>query len=281
MQKWNLVIDVALCQNCNNCTLVAKDELVGNRFPGYSAPHPPHGAGVFRMERQVRGSGHSVDVAHMPVMCNHCDDAPCVKAGGGAVKKRPDGIVVIDPELAKGRRDIVSSCPYGAIIWNEAEQLPQNWFFDAHLLDGGWKAPRCVSVCPTQAIQAVKLSDEAMAERTRQEGLRVLKPELGTRPRVHYKNLHRIDRLFVGGSVLADVDGRVECIADAQVELKMAGRTIQQTTTNAFGDFKFDGLEPGGGAVQVVVRYAQYGQCSRDAMVSTDSIVLGDLLLGV
>ena len=281
MQKWNLVVDVALCQNCNNCTLVAKDELVGNRFPGYSAPHPAHGAGVFRMERQVRGSGHGVDVAHMPVMCNHCDDAPCIKGGGGAVKKRPDGIVIIDPELAKGRRDIVDSCPYGAIIWNEAEQLPQNWFFDAHLLDGGWKAPRCVSVCPTQAIQSVKLSDEAMAERASQEGLRALRPELGTRPRVYYKNLHRIDRLFVSGSVLANVAGQLECIADAHVELIRAGHSTQLTTTDAFGDFKFDGLEPDGGAVTVMVRHPQYGQCIHEAVLGADSIVLGDLQLGI
>jgi hypothetical protein len=119
-----------------------------------------------------------------------------------------------------------------------------------------------------------------MAERSRQEGLRVLKPQLGTRPRVHYKNLHRIDRLFIGGSVLAEVGGRVECIADARVELNVAGRTIQHATTNAFGDFKFDGLESGSGPVQVVVRHAQHGQCTREAVVSANSIVLGDLLLG-
>ena len=49
-------------------------------------------------------------------MCNHCDDAPCVRAGGGAIRKRDDGIVVIDPVAARGRRDLIDSCPYGAIV---------------------------------------------------------------------------------------------------------------------------------------------------------------------
>ena len=60
-----------------------------------------------------------IDIAYVPTMCNHCDDAPCVAKGGGAVKKRDDGIVLIDPEKAKGRKDLVDACPYGHIWWNE------------------------------------------------------------------------------------------------------------------------------------------------------------------
>ena len=40
MKKWNMVIDVALCHDCNNCFLADKDEFVGNDFPGYSAAQP-------------------------------------------------------------------------------------------------------------------------------------------------------------------------------------------------------------------------------------------------
>ena len=43
MNKWNMIIDVAECTNCNLCTLAAMDEYVGNDFPGYSAPMPRHG----------------------------------------------------------------------------------------------------------------------------------------------------------------------------------------------------------------------------------------------
>src|SRR5450830_1419100 len=98
MEKWNLIIDIAQCENCNNCVLAAKDELVGNEFPGYSAPHAAQGTGVIRIERKTRGATPMVDAAYLPQMCNHCDDGPCLKAGSdGSVKKRKDGIVLIDP----------------------------------------------------------------------------------------------------------------------------------------------------------------------------------------
>jgi Fe-S-cluster-containing dehydrogenase component len=43
MKKWNMIIDVAECTNCNLCTLAAMDEYAGNEWPGYSAPMPKHG----------------------------------------------------------------------------------------------------------------------------------------------------------------------------------------------------------------------------------------------
>ncbi len=66
MNKWNLIVDVARCENCNNCTLAAKDELVGNEFPGYTAPHAAQGPGVMRIRRRVRGATPMVDAAYVP-----------------------------------------------------------------------------------------------------------------------------------------------------------------------------------------------------------------------
>lgn len=278
MDKWNLIIDVAQCENCNNCVLAAKDELVGNNFPGYSAPHAAQGTGGIRIERTTRGATPMVDAAYVPRMCNHCDNAPCLQAGAdGAVRKRDDGIVIIDPVKAKGRRDLVDACPYGAMVWNDEQQLPQTWFFDAHLLDTGWTAPRCVSVCPTQAIEAVKISDAAMAVRAQTQGLRTLLPELGTRPRVHYRNLHRADRCFVGGSVTAAVNGVVECVADADIELHTSGKRLAHTRSDAFGDFRFDGLEAGSGPYEILIHHASFGGAQRMVQLEETSMVLGDI----
>ena len=65
-----------------------------------------------------------VDAAHMPVMCNHCDHAPCIQAARDGAIDKSDGIVIIDPQKAKGRKDLVQSCPYGAIWWNEELSFP-------------------------------------------------------------------------------------------------------------------------------------------------------------
>ena len=201
MKKWNLVVDVAECHNCNNCFIACKDEHVGNDIPGYAAPQPLHGHRWINILTRERGRAPLVDAAHLPTMCNHCDDAPCVAAGRGAVRKRADGIVLIDPKAAVGRRDLVAACPYGAIWWNEELNLPQAWTFDAHLLDRGWSAPRCVQSCPTGALRAVKATDAEMAALAGAERLEPLQPELGTHPRVYYRNLYRYTKLFVGGSV--------------------------------------------------------------------------------
>ncbi|MFO1260884.1 MAG: 4Fe-4S dicluster domain-containing protein [Sphingomonadaceae bacterium] len=247
MEKWNLVIDIAACTNCNNCAVATQDEFAGNSFPGYSAP----GAADVRpveIMRHVRGEGAMVDVHYVPRMCNHCDDAPCIEAAGDAIVKRPDGIVIVDPDKAKGRRDLVDACPYGAIKWNEAEQVPQNWIFDAHLLDQGWTEPRAAHVCPTRAMQALNVADEAMAKMARDEGLRVLEPERGTRPRVWYRNLEPVLSHFIGGNVT----GGGRNVEGAEVSLFQSGNLKVTTQTDAFGDFRFNGIEDGsrGYAVQ-------------------------------
>lgn len=281
MSKWHLVIDVSRCENCNNCVLAAKDELVGNDFPGYSAPHAAQGRGVIRIERHVRGRGHHVDAVHVPVMCNHCDRAPCLKAGAdGAVRKRDDGIVIFDPVKAKGRRDLVDACPYGAVVWNEREQLPQTWFFDAHLLDAGWNAPRCVAVCPTQAIEAVRTDDATMAARIEREGLRPLRPELGTGARVLYRHLDRAFSRFIGGSVVyRDAEGRIECAEGVEIELHRDGGVLARTRTDAFGDFRIDGLAQNSGPYLLSARHAHGGTAERPVHVRNDSVVLEDIEL--
>lgn len=280
MDKWNLIVDVALCENCQNCSLAAKDEHVGNDFPGYSAPHAALGASVVKIHRKVRGEGGMVDVAYLPTMCNHCDDAPCVKAGAdGAVRKRDDGVVIIDPVKAKGRRDLVDSCPYGAIAWNEELGLPQTWIFDAHLLDQGWKAPRCVQVCPTSAIEAAKLSDEDMAHRAKEQGLAVLKPELNARPRVYYRNLYRYTHCFIGGAVSAVIEGRPECVEGASVRLRHAGNVVAQLSTDAFGEFRFDELAPDSGEFAIELDHPIHGSATAHANLCGESLNLGEIRL--
>lgn len=279
MKKWNLVIDVAECHNCNNCFLAVKDEYVGNDIPGYSAPQPLHGHKWINILSRERGRAPMVDAAYLPTTCNHCDAAPCIVAGKGAVKKRADGIVLIDPVAAKGRKDLVAACPYGAIWWNEERSLPQAWPFDAHLLDRGWPGPRPAQSCPTGAIQALKVSDAEMAQKASVEALQTLRPELGTRPRVYYRNLHRYTRLFAGGTVLGATGGVIDCVAGARVELLRDGHLIGTAETDAFGDFKFDRLEPHSGAHQVRVAHPDHRPVSVAFELQGESAVLEDIVL--
>jgi Fe-S-cluster-containing dehydrogenase component len=277
MSKWNLIINVGRCENCHNCVIADRDEHVGNDFPGYAAPAAAVGDSPIRILRRVQGSAPMVETTYLPVMCNHCDDAPCIRYAGDAIRKRDDGIVIIDPEKARGRKDIVGSCPYRAIVWNEEQQAPQTWIFDAHLLDQGWSRPRCQQSCPTEVFEAVKLDDAAMERKSAEERLRVLKPHLETRPRVWYRGLERWETCFVGGSVSAEIDGVLDCVEGANVTLTHDGQQLATTTTDSYGDFCFDNLPKNGGAYHVQVSHAQ-GSASHDCVLG-ESVYMGEVRL--
>lgn len=255
MKKYCFVIDVAKCENCNNCFLSCKDEHCGNDWPGYSLSQPLHGQRWMNISRKERGQFPLMDVAYLPKPCMHCDDAPCIAAAkNGAVYKRQDGIVLIDPEKAKGQKAIVSDCPYGAIWWNEEEQVAQKCTFCAHLLDKGWRVPRCVQVCPTGALSIRHLEDEELALLRVSEKLETLASGgMETRPRVFYKNLHRFSKCIIVGSVATGEKGATECVVGATVRLIKDDNTLSEQETDDFGDYKFDSLLENSGSYEIEV----------------------------
>ncbi len=253
MKKWYLVIDVEKCENCNNCVLACKDEHVNNDWPGYCAPQPDHGQKWMNIQGIERGRFPNIDVAYLPAPCMHCDNAPCLKAAGAeVVHKRPDGIVIIDPVKAKGKKKIVEACPYGAIWWNEKLELPQKCTLCAHLLDQGWTKTRCVQSCPTGALNILHLEESEMQHAISKEHLETYLPERQTQPHVFYKNLYRFTRCFIAGSAAITLKGKTECAENAKVSLlDSSGKAMAETDTDNYGDFKFDNLPENSGQYQI------------------------------
>src|SRR3990172_2851710 len=246
MNKWNMIIDVAKCHDCNNCFLACKDEFVGNDWFPYSVSQPLHGHRWIDIMRKERGQFPLLDVAYLPTPCMQCDDADCIKAAkDDAVYKREDGIVIIDPVKARGQKAIVDACPYGVIWWNEALDLPQKCTFCAHLLDEGWKAPRCVQACPTGALIFLNVEDTEMQRLANSEGLELWHGGFGVGARGDYRNIYRYNKCFIAGNVaLKDVD---ECANGANVTLRDgSGKVVDLAVTDNYGDIKFDKLEKDG-----------------------------------
>ncbi len=256
MKKYSFVIDVAKCENCNNCFLSCKDEHCGNEWPGYSISQPLHGQRWMNIGRKERGDFPEIDVAYLPKPCMHCDDAPCIKAArDGAVYKREDGIVIIDPQKAKGQKEIVKACPFGAVWWNEEAQMPQKCNFCAHLLDKGWKEPRCAQSCPTGALSILYTEDEELRNIIEAEKLEQLGgSDSSARPRCFYKNLYRYNKCFIAGSVASGDDNVSECVEGIKVTLLKDDLIVAEQNTNDFGDFKFDRLPPNGGTYSVAIQ---------------------------
>jgi ferredoxin len=210
----------------------------------------------------------------------HCDGAPCVAAGGGAVSQRSDGIVLIDPTKARGQRALLDACPYGAIWWNEEEDLPQKCTLCAHLLDDGWPAPRCVQACPTGALTLFAGDDRHLLEKVKKEQLELL-PEAITqrgRPRCYYRNLYRFSRCFIAGSIAEQQAGIEECVVAARVVLRQGEKILAEQLSDDFGDFKFDDLAEDGADYQLEIVAADKVR-HIGVSVLTGSRALGTILL--
>ena len=221
------VIDVNKCVGCHGCQIGCKDEHCGNDWSPYAKPQPLVGQFWFKVEQFERGNRPHVKVTYQPTLCQHCDDAPCIKAAPDAVYKRDDRIVIIDPEKAKGNERLVKSCPYGAIYWNQELQIPQKCTGCAHLLDGEHPiaVPRCVDNCHLDVIQ---FGEESELDLT---GTEVLHPEYGTKPRVYYRGL---PKKFIAGTVY-DPE-KEEVYIGAEVTLTGDAGTFTATTDD-WGDF--------------------------------------------
>src|SRR5512136_2298211 len=265
-----LIINFDICNGCYNCQIACKDEHVGNDWTPYAKPQPLTGHFWMKVTDMVRGTIPKVRVTYLHDICQHCDEAPCIPAcTAHAIYKRDDGIVIIDPEKCRGHRNCLDACPYGVIYYNNDLNIAQKCTWCAHLLDRGWKEPRCVDTCPTGALkfgEEEELQDLiAKAE--------ILKPEAKAGPRVYYIG---IPKRFIAGAVYdPEAD---ECLMGATVTLKDAkGKNVAAVKTDNFGDFWFEGLKIGNYSVSI--EKAGYLPREMKSISTEKDINIGDLEL--
>jgi len=275
MAHYGMIIDVNRCVGCYNCFLACRDEHVGNDYAPVTLSQPASGHRWIDVHERERGSFPKVKVDYVPLSCLHCTDAPCINMGtGGAVYRREDGVVLIDPVKSAGRRDLITACPYGVIFWNETRNVPQKCTMCAHLLDDGWKEPRCVEACPTQAMIFGDLSDpdsDIVKLRTA-NFVEDLHPEFATKPLIQYLGLPK--RFIAGEVVLADhMDTPAKGVGVTLYD--PVGRSIVQT--DSYGDFEFTGLAEHG---DYRLRIEHTGYLSREIAIPAHTCLnLGTIVL--
>jgi len=274
VSRYGILIDVTKCNGCYNCFLACRDEHCGNDFPPIAASQPNSGHFWMQIVEKERGKYPKVKVAYVPVPCMQCEEATCVRAASkGEIYRRPDGIVIVDPEKSKGQKDLLGTCPYRVMYWNEEKQIPQKCTFCAHLLDKGWKEPRCVEACPTGALVFGDLDDpkSEVAKLTNSGKAEVLHPEYGLKEKVAYIGLPK--RFVAGAVVFGDTDA---CGEGAKVTLEGEGQKLVAQANN-YGDFEFDGL-PSDKAYVVKIEHPGYKPQTLEARTKID-VYLGDIVL--
>jgi len=268
-----IINDITRCNGCYNCQIACKDEHADNDWSPYAKPQPDTGHFWMRVDEVERGQYPKVKLAYIANPCMHCENPACLKtAREEGIYKRKDGLVIIDPDKSKGQRQVVDACPYGAIYWNEGLGIPQKCTFCAHLLDQGWKEPRCVEACPTGALRFGEYDDlKALINKRKAE---TLHPEFKTKPRVYYIGL---PKRFVAGAVFSsDIDEPLE-----GAHIRLVNRSTQEaieTGTDNYGDFEFDGLEINGDYTLVIEKEGYFKE-EVTYVRTEDDVYLGQISL--
>ncbi len=207
--RWGMAIDTAKCLKQENCTkCIAACNQIHN-VP--DLPDPRHQIRWIWKEPFDRAFLNQIDqysplrAAPVMVLCNHCDNPPCVRVcPTQATFKRDDGIVAMDWHRCIGCRYCMAACPYGSRSFNWMDPRPyihaQNPEFPtrtkgvvekcnlcAERLAVG-RPPACVEACPEKALVFGTLADPSspIRELLRRRRTVERKPELGTRPQVFY-----------------------------------------------------------------------------------------------
>ena len=179
MPRYAMAIDLNLCVGCAACAVACKME---NEVP----------PGVFNLwirEREV-GTYPDLVVEFRPEQCLHCENPPCVPVcPTGASYQTQDGLVLVDPKRCIACGACIAACPYDARYLH-----PQGYVskctFCAHRIEQG-RLPACVETCPTFCRTFGDLDDpeSPVSQALREAGrVDVLRPELGTKPKLFYLN---------------------------------------------------------------------------------------------
>jgi Fe-S-cluster-containing dehydrogenase component len=222
--QWAMVIDLDRCTGCEACVVACNVE---NNVATVGADEAARGRMMnwIRIERYFEGEFPDVRVKFRPVMCQHCEEAPCEPVCPVyATYHTDEGLNAQVYNRCVGTRYCANNCPYTVRSFNFFDHvweapLQKTWnpevsvrskgvmekctFCVQRIKAGEAKArdenrdlrdgdvvPACVQTCPTKAMYFGNIADPAsevsrLAKSSRAEKLL---EDLGTKPRVIYLN---------------------------------------------------------------------------------------------
>lgn len=162
-----IVVDANKCYACLGCVVECAYRRAG------ADESAPLTSAIFS---QAACDVVAVGIEPVPLVCNHCEDAPCLQVCPTRAIRRDseEGPVLLDGELCIGCKACILACPFGMIRLRKTGAGGGAIKCDLcsdRLAEG--LLPSCVTACPSGALTLKEL-DEVVAAAKKRAGAELL-----------------------------------------------------------------------------------------------------------
>ena len=174
-----MLVDLRRCIGCHACSVSCKTEH-NVALGGFRTR--------VRYLHQERVAPEATSIAFLPLLCMHCQDAPCMDVcPTKALERGADGHVSVNDDRCVGDKACIAACPYGAIHIDPQTKQADKCDFCSDRTAYGLE-PACVTVCPTEALRFGDFDDasDLVTQYAAANNALPFKEKAGTKPSVLY-----------------------------------------------------------------------------------------------
>jgi len=206
MLSKGFILDYSKCVGCHACIVACHNENKTNPFLSW---------------RQINSfNAKKVPLAgfiNLSIACNHCNDAPCLKACPAKAYERDNqtGAVIHSSEKCIGCRYCTWACPFDAPKYNKEKGVVEKCHLCNHLISNDLN-PACANQCPTGALRFGTIESIASIEQfgipktNFEPRLKIVNSEIAYSKLLIDSNLYKEKQLYTSKNLIKEKVNAIE-----------------------------------------------------------------------